>query len=521
MRSAVLPAPVVGASPQAPEAAAFERAEATPATNLNLFGILGAAAGLLAYGLGTLHESRSSIAPSLTLAIAAWAIALCAIVVREPTRRLRISDPGVLVLLFSAYYFLWPAVQWGQGKAFWLEGDFQLNSVVVARVQQLHAVFLLAFGITWAAIRPKLASAPLAPAALAALPRGKFLLAVGLLPILYETLQRLATTGSFRPTADYGEMWFKLQDNVTATRSIGGSEYIANQILGKLWFLPLMALGLGLGLTMTRLIGERRWTALALFHAMFPVLMYLNPGGRSAIIGPYIIALVVADSLVGPLQWKFIAAVTSGGVAFFNFYGVFRGVQTQQLSSAIEATQTAISATEVVKSEESAMLVKEAYTLVWVDSTGYSRGISYFTESTLSLLPQQIVPEKTAWMNSANFLSRELLGRDADYGAGVAGAVIADGYMIYRHLGVAVLALVYACLLALAVRAILIDVERTPLYRHLLLAVFASQCFLLIRGDLLLVLNQIIFYLLLPAGVLQLLWIRSPALIWQRPVRLR
>src|SRR5262249_43107266 len=142
---------------------------------------------------------------------------------------------------------------------------------------------------------------------------------------------------------------------------------------------------------------------------------------------------------------------------------------------------------------------------------------SYFVEMLLSQLPSQVLPEKMHWMNVSTLLGRELLGKDADYGAGIAGAIVADGYMIGGPFGVAALAAVLGAItgcVMLLVRHPQPITGRVPLWRLALYACLLGQLFVLIRGDLGIVLSQFTYYVLLPWACVRILLLRWSTGSW-------
>ena len=51
------------------------------------------------------------------------------------------------------------------------------------------------------------------------------------------------------------------------------------------------------------------------------------------------------------------------------------------------------------------MLVKTALGIQIANATGIQRGVSYFVENVLSVVPQQIMPDKVDWHSTATFFS--------------------------------------------------------------------------------------------------------------------
>lgn len=438
--------------------------------------------------------------------------------VRHPQGEVRVSDPLVVLGLVFFYYYMFPAIKWSSGLRFGLEHDssIRLVSPIVVWVQWMHIAFM---GGVLAAY---LASAPLkhiAPIPLDAynrlLPRGRPVAILGILPFLLTILDRIVREGSILPQRNYGAAWGETIEATTEANRLGGADQFIVQLLSKVYFIPSILFGIGLGLVLAQRLREGRKVAALMLLGIAPVLMFLSGGSRGFVAMPFLMAVVVADMLAGPIKKRYLLALALVGMAFFNAFSIYRGVQDQGFSAALESTTTELQTRneqQFEATEDSSMLVKEAYALAYTDATGEMVREDYFLRSVLSLLPVQVLPDKANWETTAGFLSRALLGtRGVEAGGGVAGATMADGYMYAGVVGVILLAVVLGLILGLTERYLLaprIDGGASFLHVALFLT-WTCQLFSFARSELASVLIQLIYYLVLPLGAAKLL-LRGP-----------
>jgi hypothetical protein len=247
--------------------------------------------------------------------------------------------------------------------------------------------------------------------------------------------------------------------------------------------------------------------------------MYMGIGARSNVLSTYVVALILADVLAGPLPWTYVGAVVAAGAFFSRGFALYRDVQSQGLTTAMGTVLGQYGHEVYTHDEGASMIVKESFIVSLVDRSGATQGVRYFAEQVLSLLPRQLVPDKMGWMHMADFLSSEFLGREAARGAGVAGAMVADGYWMGGDFGVGVLAAVLGLLLAVLVRTCLRDDRQrkgVALWWVVLLAGFCSRLFFVIRGDLSLVLTEVLYDMVMPAIAVGFFVWRYPASAWNR-----
>ena len=470
--------------------------------------VLGLGALVGGYAMSVTAPERLVVLPWLLLVVAAWTGLLVVAVMRHPQRQLRMSEPVLPILGWMFYYFIKPMLPWLAGRRFAYEGPATviLDTDIVTRVQQLHLLFMLSFFAVYYIVAPRVSYVrTFGGADEVRAPNVRWLILLGLSPYISTALERLATSGTILPTQSYGATAFDNHEQVLASRASGGADYLITQIFAKIWFYPIVALGVGYGVTLARLVSERRRVLVLLLFAQVPALFLLGPGSRSYSVYPFVIALMIADLLVGPFKWRYLLGLIGLGLPVFEFYGVARSYQDQGVREAIESSQQQLSVRgDLVDSEDSGMLVKEAFCVLYGDHTHTAFGADYFLTGVLQLLPMQIVPDKARLWNTANFLGREFLGSAASRGAGMAGTSVGDGYLIGQELGVVVLAGVFGFIPAAMQRfaAYAAPGKGPVLWRYLLVMTFAVHAPQFVRADLGILLNAAIFWVALPAVVL-------------------
>jgi hypothetical protein len=478
---------------------------------------------LLAFDLVTGAEpGRDEALPSVLLVLAVWLASLALMIARHPARQLRFSDPGVLVLLWSAYYFFVPVGSWLSGQTLFLEGRRTADLTVdhVVHVQYLHAAFLAVFSLTYHLLVPRFGFVSLADEALLArLPKAGWLILIGLLPMLAEVITRVVTTGALRPETLYMEAWEAQRTATDASRAAGGGDYVLTQLLYKAGFYGRMLLGAGLGVLFVRAWKARRIWPLLGFHALLPLLLYFSVGTRSAAVFPFLIALIFADLIAGPLSWRYLLSMAVLGFAFFYFYGFFRQNQTEDVVAAVTTSFEELGESrelELAEAENSVMLVKEVYTIDYAQREGTRGAWSYFVDLALTPVPSQLRPDKPQPMSE--FLTREILGDDlVEAGVGVAGSTLAEGYLAEEEIGVVLVAIALGLLCGAVVRGLgRRDPRRggTPIWQMVLLACFASQAVLFVRGDFGELMVYALYYVLVPALAMRIYLRLRPSSRW-------
>ncbi len=470
--------------------------------------------GISYIGLGT-EDVRAPGMFSVMVEYSVWIGLLLVAMLRSPGATLRVSDPYLMMLGLGFNFLVTPGILWLHGAELerqWFELG-RIRMEIFIQLQWLHVMFILGLSAAYFALAPRHRFISIARDPDVALPNSTPWIVMGLLPFLIGVVQRVITTGSLSATQNYGEIWANDYAAATAVHAEGGSALVASQFVGKVWFLPWLALGIGEGLLLARLLREKRLLPLVLFALQAPVLLFLNSGGRSVIAAPFLIAVLVADVLVGPIRWRWVLSIGAVAMVFLNFFGIYRAYRERDFGEAFAIANerfSSVSRTESLSAEGPIMLMKEHFAIAWTDATNYTRGVSYFSESILSLLPQQIVPEKLRYMNTSAFLSREFLGGAADVGAGIAGAIIADGYMIGRELGVIVLGVVLGGIGGGISRALATGSQQADgqpmLWQVVLLVSWSLQGIPFFRNDLSVVVSQLGSVVVIPS-VLFALWV--------------
>jgi hypothetical protein len=334
------------------------------------------------------------------------------------------------------------------------------------------------------------------------------LVLAGLATYILTAIERIISTGNILATTNYGENMARDLDASMEAHAEGGAGLIITQILSKIWYYPTMALGLGYAVVISKMFASRRWSALAIFLAQVPLLLVLGSGSRSAKIYPFLLAFVVADALAGPIRWWRALPLVYLGIQFFDLYGVFRGHQNKTFGDAIDATSQDINRmADVVMTEDAGMLTKEAYCVLVSQHGGREyQGLSYFGNQLIQILPGQIVPEKATVFNMSEFLSNELIGYGR-YASGTAGAMVGDGLFMGGTIGVIVLSALLGLIFGLVVRWGMSPTNGRPmLLRYCLMLMISVQSTQNIRADLGVVLIQTLYWLVIPAVLMRIIF---------------
>ncbi len=255
----------------------------------------------------------------------------------------------------------------------------------------------------------------------------------------------------------------------------------------------------------TRLTPQKQWSRLAMFFGQVPLLLLLGSGSRSFVAFPLLLAFMIMDALSGPYRWWRLTPLAALALKLFDFYGFFRTYQHQGFREGIDASmQDIASFSDTIRSEDATMVTKEAYCAMVVNHGREFRGLGYFYDTFLQLLPSQIAPEKLALVNTADWLGNELLGYGR-YASGTAGAMVCDGNLIGGTVGVLGLATVLGLTFGGVVRWGMSGPGGRPvLWRYLLMLMISVQATQYIRADYALVLTQLLYYVVMPAVLIWL-----------------
>ncbi|MFO0647405.1 MAG: hypothetical protein U0326_14290 [Polyangiales bacterium] len=466
------------------------------------------AAGLCAWAWKVAIPDRAEVLPSVFAEIAVLALCVITLTTRDPLGTLRLSNPALSMVGWMFYYFIKPAFTWLQGYRMMFESSSTiiLDASIVSDVQLLHCYFMGAFFTTYLLVAPRRMVRPIFTRdSQPNLPVLPFIL-LGLAPYVGTMVDRIATTGTIFPTASYGEAVAAEADSLFESRAEGGAGYFLTQVLSKVWYFPLMALGLGYGVLVSKYVTQKRWLRVAAIFAQVPVLLLLGSGSRSGTIYPFLLAIMIADALSGPYRWWRLTPLMGVALEAFDFYGFFRGHQQEGFQAGIESSLREIDAApDTARSEDATMLTKEAYCLFIVNHGRDYKGIEYFAEQLIQLLPAQLAPEKMRQVNTADFLANELIGYGR-YASGVAGAMVGDGYLMGGTLGVICLSAVLGLTFGLVVRWGMSGANgQAVLWRYLLMVMISVQATQYIRADFSVVLVQILYYVVLPGLAMRVL----------------
>lgn len=476
--------------------------------------IVGIGIGTCAYAWRVTVPERAGALTSVLFEIMLWTLILLTVMERHPRHEVRMSEPTLSVLGWMFYYFIKPGLTWLQGVRFAYESSSTvfLDPDLVSRVQYLHMIYMGGFFTVYLLLAPRIALAAGTPTASSPatdddrkLPTVWFFLGLGLFPYVSEAVTRVVTTGSILPTRSYGASTSEAFDALSESRYVGGSDYFLTQILSKIWYVPLLALGLGYGVMLARFVKTKRWTMAAIFFAHVPLLFLLGPGSRSYTVFPLLLAVMIADMIAGPFKWRYFLMAVAAGLPLLDLYGVFRGHQDLALREAYSATQDSLVLQgDMANTEDSTMLVKEAFCVLYAEHTRNFLGIDYFIDNFLAVIPSQFVADKARLWNTANFLSDAFLGGAAAQGSGTAGASVGDGYLVGGEFGVFSVAGTYGAILAAVMRfgTSAGGTRVGPVaWRYYLAIFFTVQSNQFIRSDLCVTLTYVLYYVLFPGLV--------------------
>ena len=426
------------------------------------------------------------------------------------THGLRVSDPLLLVLLWSFLYLVLPSV-------FWLQGAVILRSYYITydawfSLQWLHGLFILGFVGGYLLICPAPNfQANVAPARLAS---GWWLFLLTVIPMLVTVFLRVASGGGALPEVSYGETWYSGQSGIQTAQAQGGIAYLLTQFMSKLWFYPILIQSVGLGLIMSNwILKGRSWMFVLGFAGVITMANQLLSGStRSSAIIVAIIAVILVDLLARPIPFSIMAIAMVVGLFLFDLLSVVRQAPFSQLMSYLPiAVEKYFSPTFPRLGEFGLMLSKEALMLQLVQTQGGPNPM-HLLQNILFVVPSQLNPLKLNWTFTGDLLSREMLGEAYYLGAGVAGSIVGDGLRINGWFGVFLLAVLLGLLVGTVQRWAMGGrglPRGTNLLRICLWAGFLGWTFNFIRSDLGSLLTILIYYVVLPWYVVHLFPVRQ------------
>ena len=389
--------------------------------------------------------------PAFTFQLASWTLAWLLLASLTSNGYLRISDPAVLFLLWLGLYLIYPSI-------FWLQGDFDnlgssLKTPQAVSLVWFHGLFIMGFmaghlGVRrrWRLVMPQLD--------LDRLPKGWLLYFLPFSVLFLEIVIRLATTGKLLPPETRADLSFSAWQDIQAAHAHGGLELLGQQFFSKVNCYPVIIQGVGAGLIMVHTIraNKKLFRNMAILIAGLLFALLFGSGDRSDAMMPYIIALIIADILIGPFRYRFLFTLFVVTIVLFEFYGAYRNIRHLPFNQAIDLAYNDFinhSVKEHKLSDFSGMFVKE-YVGIEIFAKKGIEGINYLINSVARMVPQQILPEKKFMLSTSEALGLAVYGsRAAMKGRGTAGAMIVDGYRFAGAPGVALLAAIIGALLAL------------------------------------------------------------------------
>ena len=429
--------------PSGPSGAARVRSVITPLTLFLGLGVV-VLSVLTFSGLPTGLSAWLAV-PFVFQAIA-WTVVFCLIARREPAGIPRISDPGVLVLLWAVAYLIMPSFLWLRGWHLPLAGD--LSADIAVRLLWLHTLYILVFGAVFLFFRGRQFAPRLLPGTVERrLPSGWLLFLVPAGFVALAAIARYATGGSPLPTQTYGSAWFDLQASLQSARGGGGIGYLLVQVESRLsLYMPLIQ-GIGAGLLLANARRNRRglwWKSVVVGMTLITMLLF-STQPRSSILVVALIGIIFADMVGPPIHWRHMAVVIAMGLFVFVFLQYFRAAGSEDFGHRIAIAYQGFQegAGPGPLSEFTSMFGKEAGGFA-LFTPAPPQGATYLLAELATPMPGQLLP---AWLqepSTAQLLSQHFLGdRFSAAGAGVAGSSIVDGLRTWGVTGVALLAAIF------------------------------------------------------------------------------
>lgn len=347
------------------------------------------------------------------------------------------------------------------------------------------------------------------------LPNGWLLYLAPFSFFLVSVVVRYVSSGAL--FQNYSNNWYEIYSSVNKARAAGGSNYILTQIWSKTYFYSILIQGMGVGLIIIKMIHSHKyiWRNLIIFGIVFLITMSLGFGARSWVIIVYLIGLIVADMISGPLiPWRYLFTLVLTGLVVFTYYGYFRTYTSFGWEKALDLGYEEFekySVRTVDIPEFSVMFLKEAEGIK-IFRAKDNEGIYLIIRSVLMVIPSQILPEKMHWATTTDILSKDMEGEAYDEGNGMAGAIIVDGYRFAGEAGVPLLAFILGGILAVF-HNIMNNYTRSTnqadiLIRIGLMAGLYSSLFDIIRGDLGGLIVKIVYFVIIPWALINFIYIR-------------
>ena len=471
-------------------------------------------------GMAADPDLRKPASLAFGFQLACWAGAFVLLNHRNPHPELRVSDPGLLYLFWCALYLILPTIFWLCGaKIPWEE---HITTDLGIELLWLHGIFIITIiGCYLAACPGK--GIPL-KIDVNRLPSGWVLFLAPIVLLIAEVLLRVAAGGSILPERTYGDTVEAYFDAHQTALGTGGLGYVWFQVRSKVIYYPVLIQGIGLGLIISRSFGGRRypWHTLAFVGIVILAMIVFGSGARSGFIMVFLVGLILADLLVGPIPWRYLLLAIVPGLVLFELLGYYRVYRDLPLDIAISDTMEAYLTSDIpVLGEFTGMLSKEALVLQYVRDNRGIEGLNYLYQQFLALIPSQLVPWKLSWEPTGNLTSRELLGRGFFTGGGAAGTIIGDSFRFLGTLGVPLLAAILGGITGWTQRWLMshsLTTGKTSLLRLGIWASFLGWAFGIIRNDLGNMLVLLLYSCAIPLLVLTLILSKGRLSIWVEPL---
>ena len=312
-----------------------------------------------------------------------WGSAFAILIHLSPRHRLRISDLGVMVMFWVTLYLIVPSIFFFLRLR--IPEPQYLNQSAVILACYLHGVFILTLVLGYLISRPMQHAGPHIPVHITAVAWA--LLLIPTIPLVFQTLERLASGGGILPGETYSENWTAMQSAIRESRSAGGGAYLWTQIVDRTsFYLPLIqGVGLGLVIARSKLRDKRKYLSSAGVAVVILSMLLLGSGGRSPVIMVCLVGLVVMDKLCGPIKWRYILPVAILGLLVFDFLGVYRPLRNLPFPVAVQRSiEQYLSGNSLCMAEFTLMLPKETLMLELVEASKSQMGVEYFSQQVMA-----------------------------------------------------------------------------------------------------------------------------------------
>jgi len=485
---------------------------------LRKIAIVVAAAAALLWGYCIVYADPAIAVMGMSFQIFTFAAGLVILLQKKPSGRLTLGNLGMIYALGCISYLLFPSVLCLTNSSIHIQYGEYVTPEIANLLFWLHGLYFLTFVIAYV-----LSSGPVSNLRIIGRnqipPGSRFLILAFVAMTLLLFFAQALSTGRWLPQLNREVAVLEEYEVGVASVQAGGLSLLRYQILNRVSGFALLFLGLGFGLIYAK-YAFRKIYSLLLMIVMLVLsgfVVVFTGGGRGTGLTVMLGALVLADYLSGPLQWRYLLGLFAVGIVGTEFLGYVRFLSTGIPFSPTDWFSYWIDTGDKFV-EQTVMLGKEAVVVSHVDSTGESWGLIYFIETMLRIIPQQIIPFKTQFTTVDSWLRDALLGADLGRESGLAGTAIGEGYFVGGALGVVIIGAVSGLTLGLVERRLLRRGDRR-LWHLIPLAYLAGNLLFLLRSDLYQLLNTLIYGVLPLSIVLRWLFKRvSPTSLWNRPL---